>query len=109
MSLDGEGGIRIRTRRNGGSCVLELSGQLDATSHRALKAAYEPPLASASVSELLLDFAELEVLDSSAFGLLLILRERGLARNKPVYLVNSRGQVAEALAEARFYPLFAAP
>jgi HptB-dependent secretion and biofilm anti anti-sigma factor len=99
-------GVRIDTRRADDCAILMLAGRLDFRAHRAFKAAYEAQLASPGITELRIDLAGVESLDTSALGVLLILRERGLAANKRVSLVNSRGDVAVALAEAKFAQLF---
>jgi len=98
--------VSIETRRVGGRAVLVLSGQLDFRAHRAFKAAYEPALASTGVDEVQVDLAAIEQLDTTALALLLILRERGLAANKRVSLINGHGSVSDMLARARFGKLF---
>jgi anti-anti-sigma factor len=98
--------MRIETRQAGSCAILVLAGRLDFRAHRAFKAAYEPQLACPTLRELRIDLAGVDLLDSSALGVLLILRERGLAANKRVSLVDSRGHVAAVLAEAMLSPWF---
>ncbi len=85
---------------------IRLSGRFDFSSHREFKLAYEGPMSEASVGEVVVDLANVEYLDSSALGMLLILRDRGSASNKRIVLENCGGAVNEVLRIANFQKLF---
>src|SRR5437879_2169487 len=57
MSRVAGGAVSIETRHVGPRAVLVLTGHLDYRAHRALRAAYEPQLASEAVQEVQLDLS----------------------------------------------------
>jgi anti-anti-sigma factor len=89
-----------------GIARILLQGRFDFGSHRTFKSSYEPPLTCAEVQELEIDMAGVEYLDSSALGMLLILKERAGATNKRVAITNCRGAVKQVLDIANFSKLF---
>jgi anti-anti-sigma factor len=52
------------------------------------------------------DLAQVEYLDSSALGMLLMLRDKIKASNRRVSLINCRGPVKQVLEIANFSKLF---
>ena len=80
-----------------GKVSIALSGRFDFNANRAFKSAYEAPLKSANVKELEIELSEVEGMDSSALGMLLMLREKAAAVNKSVSLANSRGTLDRSL------------
>jgi anti-anti-sigma factor len=91
---------------DGGVAKIQLRGRFDFGSHREFKTSYEAPLGAAGVSELHIDMGGVEYLDSSALGMLLILKERAGATNKRVAITNCRGAVKQVLDIANFSKLF---
>lgn len=91
---------------NGGQAVVKLAGRFDFNTHRSFRAAYEPLLADATVSALQVDLEGVDYLDSSALGMLLMLRDKAEAVSKPVSLANLRGGVKQVLEIANFGKLF---
>lgn len=87
--------------------VLNLNGRFDFHSHRDFRAAYESALEAAGVREIEINFAEVDYLDSSALGMLLLLREKAEALGKRVVLAGLRGTVKQVLDIANFGKLFA--
>mgnify|MGYP000564831300 CR=1 FL=1 len=75
--------------------------------HRCFKQSYEDAFAGQGVSEVVVDMREVEYLDSSALGMLLLLRDKGKAMGKPVSLANCAGTVRDVLRVANFDKLFA--
>lgn len=53
-----------------------------------------------------ISLAEVDYLDSSALGMLLMLRERALTANKQVALSNPNKMVSQVLDIANFHKLF---
>ena len=89
-----------------GRAVVALRGRFDFNAHRAFRNSCNSPLASSAVRELELDFGGVEYLDSSALGMLLLLKEHADEVRKPVVLSNCRGPVKDALAGANFDKIF---
>lgn len=89
-----------------GVATIALSGRFDFGAHRDFKSSYEAPLGAHEVSELQIDLSGVEYLDSSALGMLLILKERAGATNKRIALTNCRGAVKQVLDIANFSKLF---
>jgi anti-anti-sigma factor len=89
-----------------GKATIGLNGRFDFGAHRAFREIYAAALESAQVRELEVDLAEVDYLDSSGLGMLLMLREKAQAANKTVSLRNCRGAVRQVLDIANFAKLF---
>ena len=89
-----------------GRAVIRLQGRFDFNAHREFREASEQALGEAGAKELRVDLAEVEYLDSSALGMLLMLRDKAKAANKAVVLANCRGAVRQVLDIANFGKLF---
>lgn len=98
--------MQTQVRTSAGIAKIVLNGRFDFGSHRDFKTSYEAPLGAADVRELEIDMAGVEYLDSSALGMLLILKERAGATNKRVAITNCRGAVKQVLDIANFGKLF---
>ncbi|MDD2740832.1 MAG: STAS domain-containing protein [Rhodocyclaceae bacterium] len=86
--------------------TLKLNGRFDFNTHRDFRAAYEPLLADASVKSIAVDFAGVDYLDSSALGMLLMLRDKMSGVSKDVSLIGVQGNVKQVLDIANFGKLF---
>ena len=98
--------MQTQVRTTEGVAQIQLQGRFDFGAHREFKSCYEAPLGAADVRELEIDMAGVEYLDSSALGMLLILKERAGATNKRVAITNCRGTVKQVLDIANFGKLF---
>lgn len=96
----------ILVTHNDRTAQLSLRGRFDFHCHREFRSACEGALARQGVGTLEIDLGEVEYLDSSALGMLLLARERAGAAGRPVRLANCRGSVAEVLRIANFQKLF---
>ncbi len=96
--------VDIQIRDSGAR--IALSGRFDFNSHREFRNGYDALLRDGALKELELDLANVDYLDSSALGMLLLLRERATAANKSIALANCRGIVAQVLEVANFNKLF---
>jgi anti-anti-sigma factor len=85
---------------------LILDGRFDFHSHRDFRLAYEALLARPGVEEIVVDFGRVEYLDSSALGMLLLLREQAGNSGRRVVLANLAGTVKQVLEIANFGKLF---
>ncbi|HNQ04936.1 MAG TPA: STAS domain-containing protein [Thiobacillaceae bacterium] len=86
--------------------LLRLSGRFDFHCHGDFRRAYEEALETSPASLLVLDFTEVDYLDSSALGMLLLLREKADASEKQIVLSGLQGMVKQILDVANFGKLF---
>ncbi|MDR3393844.1 MAG: STAS domain-containing protein [Parasulfuritortus sp.] len=96
----------IKERTDGSASWLSLEGRFDFHSHRDFRTAYEVVLPKAEIREIVLDFRQVDYLDSSALGMLLLLREKAEAVGKKVKLANLSGSVKQVMEIANFGKLF---
>lgn len=90
----------------GGIAKLVLTGRFDFNAHRDFRSAYEPLMSDAEVRSVSVDLGGVDYLDSSALGMLLMVRDKAAAANKQLALVNVRGAVKQVLDIANFGKLF---
>lgn len=98
--------MQAQVQQQDDKSVIRLEGRFDFNAHRTFREAYEPALGLTGVSEFEIDFGKVDYLDSSALGMLLMLKEKAQASGKTVALVNCRGTVKQVLEIANFGKLF---
>ncbi|MDD2915750.1 MAG: STAS domain-containing protein [Gallionella sp.] len=98
--------MSISTRIYDPSARISMSGRFDFKVHRDFKEAYIHLLDNAAVHEIEVDMGNVEYMDSSALGMLLLLHERASALNKNVSLLNTTGAVSKLLEVANFNKVF---
>lgn len=98
--------MQVNVVKESGRADLKLSGRFDFNAHREFRGAYEPVMADPEVRSLNIDLAAVDYLDSSALGMLLMLRDKAGAANKALALVNVCGAVRQVLEIANFGKLF---
>jgi anti-anti-sigma factor len=84
------------------SAVINLNGRVDFSRYREFKALCAPVLSDAAVSNLVIDLHRVAYIDSSALGMMLLLRDQAKAAGKSVELHVASGVVADVLKIARF-------
>lgn len=94
----------IQVEGNIGKIIL--SGQFDFNSHREFRNACETVIGNEEVKEILIDFKQVTYLDSSALGMLLLLKEKVSAANKSLALINCQNTVKQVLEIACFGKIF---
>ena len=99
--------MQIATDIDAGKAVLKLNGRFDFHSHRDFRTAYENALEETGVRAIVINFKDVDYLDSSALGMLLLLREKAETAGKSVALVGLQGMVKQVLEIANFGKLFA--
>ena len=92
--------------KEGSKAIIKLSGRFDFNTHREFRGAYEPLVADAAVRAVTVDFSSVDYLDSSALGMLLMLRDKMGGASKEVSLAGVRGNVKQVLDIANFGKLF---
>lgn len=89
-----------------GATVACLSGRFDFTTRNQVMAQLEQAIERAAEFEISLDLGQVNYIDSSALGMLLVLRDKAKRLDKSVALLNAHGQVREVLGTAQFDRLF---
>ena len=96
--------IRIqKTDDDGHTLYLHLSGRLSMASYGEFTA-YKNHLEGSS--KIVIDMSELEYIDSSALGMLLMLRERAGAPPMKIEIVNCSPDIFGILSTVKFDTLF---
>ncbi len=98
--------MEIRQSRNDHQATLALVGRFDFNVHREFKEVYMPLLAEAALNLIEIDLSRVDYLDSSALGMLLMLRERAHTANKQITLSKPNHTVAQILEIANFNKIF---
>ncbi len=98
--------MQVTVSTDGGKATLKLNGRFDFNTHRDFRSAYDPLIADAAVRGVVVDFSGVDYLDSSALGMLLMLRDKMGGANKDVALAGVRGNVKQVLDIANFGKLF---
>ena len=98
--------MHISLRTEDRRAILRLTGRFEFSMHRDFREAVDTALQNRDVEAVVIDLAGVEYLDSSALGMLLMLRDRANAAKKSLSLANPRGMVKQALEIARFDKLF---
>ncbi|HEY3433941.1 MAG TPA: STAS domain-containing protein [Rhodocyclaceae bacterium] len=89
-----------------GRAVVRLQGRFDFNSHREFREAVDGVLQQSAVHEIVVDLGNVEYLDSSALGMLLMVRDKARSTSKEVALANCKGAVKQVLEIANFSKLF---
>jgi anti-anti-sigma factor len=96
----------IQTSIANNKATLRLKGRFQFDSHREFRGAYDPCINDAAVRTVVLDFSGVDYLDSSALGMLLLLREKLSHVNKEAEIFGARGAVKQVFDIANFARLF---
>jgi anti-anti-sigma factor len=96
----------IKQSKNGNHAVLSLGGRFDFNAHREFKEAYSTLLADSTINSIAINLSAVAYLDSSALGMLLMVRERAQAANKEISLSQANPTVMKILDIANFSKLF---
>lgn len=85
---------------------IALGGRFDFSSHREFRDVTEQLLARGTVTTLEIDLGAVTYLDSSALGMLLMLRDKARAAHCDVVLAHCSAPVRQVLDVANFQKLF---
>jgi anti-anti-sigma factor len=96
--------VNIVTEQN--NVQIRLKGRFDFSAHREFRTASDNALEIKGIHKISVDLSGVDYLDSSALGMLLILRDKAQATNKNIELTNARQSVAQVLEIANFKNLF---
>ncbi|MCE5180829.1 MAG: STAS domain-containing protein [Betaproteobacteria bacterium] len=98
--------MQIAVKNRDDITVLHLNGRFDFSSHRDFKNAHDVVLQTEGLREVVVDLTEVEYMDSSALGMLLLLREKANLSNIDVSLRSCDGFVQQILEVANFQNIF---
>lgn len=98
--------MKTMTTNNEPVGSIALAGRFDFSAFRRFRDSYEPLLGASRVTEIRVDLAGVELMDSAALGMLLLLRDKAEARGKQVSLSHCTAGVREILSAASFDQLF---
>lgn len=97
--------IRSHISEDGRSLTIRISGRFDFSQHQEFSNAAEQ--ANGSVQRFVVDLDQTEYIDSSALGMLLVLRDKVNGVKDNIKLINANPQVKNILTIANFNQLFA--
>ncbi|MEP3349729.1 MAG: STAS domain-containing protein [Marinomonas sp.] len=86
-----------------GRLKIHVKGRFDYTCHKMFKEAFT---VTENVNSYDVDLAKVDYLDSSALGMLLLLRDHAGGDQGCVRLINAKGAVVDILKIANFHRLF---
>ena len=96
--------ILAQPSADGQELHISIQGRFDFGAHQEFRNAYER--VEVTPKRYVVDLRDTTYLDSSALGMLLMLRDKAAASNKALALTNVRGSVKQVLEIANFGKLF---
>lgn len=96
--------MAIKTSIKNNKLLIEIEGRFDFSAHQEFRDAYEK--ADSSVNQYVVDMAKATYLDSSALGMLLLLRDHAGGDNANVLITQCNPDVRKILTISNFEQLF---
>ena len=101
----------IAVNRNEEKTIVVIKGQLTFGQHKEFRNAYQQDIASVTEEswkkrEFIIDMAGVEYIDSSALGMLLVLRDELKSDKMEIKIVSARPTIRKILEVAKFDTLF---
>ena len=97
-------GVDTKVSSNGNKVTISVAGKFDFQLYDAFRASYSAT--SGSGLEYVVDFSKTDYLDSSALGMLLLLREHAGGETSNITISHASPDVKKALDVANFEKLF---
>jgi len=97
-------GISMTVSDDGGSVIIAVAGKFDFQLYEEFRTAYSSTAGSGVSYEV--DLSDTEYLDSSALGMLLLLREHAGGENAEIEITRASAEVRKILQVANFGKLF---
>ncbi len=89
-----------------GNCTVAISGKFTFDIHRQFREYSEQALDQPDCKHLDMDLSGVEYLDSSALGMLLLVRDKATALGKKVRLKGATGTTLQILQTVKFTEMF---
>lgn len=86
--------------------TLRLPSRFDYSFHRQFGEMYTPLVENSVCKELILDFSQVEYLDSSALGMMVLLQKKFSGNNRKIKIKGARGATEEILKMANMQKIF---
>lgn len=96
--------MSIASETSGNELTVQIEGRFDFSAHQEFRDAYEK--ADPSVSQYVIDMGRATYLDSSALGMLLLLRDHAGGDNANVRITKCNQDVRKILTISNFEQLF---
>ena len=96
----------VMIEKMGDRVEVRLVGRFDIKSNLAFRNAIKPLLSDSAVDTIAVDFDQVPFIDSSALGMLLLLREQAQSTNKNVALTRCSPDLQKVLTVAQFHKIF---
>ena len=96
--------IATQISEDGKMLTISISGRFDITTYKDFGESYKEKMDA--VSKYIIDMAEVEYMDSSALGMLLMLRERSGGDSAAIDIVHCNSAVQKILETANFDRMF---
>jgi anti-anti-sigma factor len=97
--------MQVNVTNRTGKTAIVLQGRFDFNAHREFREAVDQAVKE-SAREIQVDLGGVDYLDSSALGMLLMLRDKAKNASKEIELANARGAVKQVIDIANFGKLF---
>jgi len=94
--------VNAEVSQDGKKLTISVKGRFDFAKHQEFRESYE----NKALSAVVVDLREATYLDSSALGMLLLLRDHAGGDNADIRVVNSSSDVRKILAISNFDKLF---
>lgn len=95
--------VRASLASNGQELIIQVDGRFDFSAHQEFRDAYERVV---EVRKYIVDLGGATYLDSSALGMLLLLRDHAGGDHSEISIVNTNDDVRKILAISNFEQLF---
>ncbi|MBF0142476.1 MAG: STAS domain-containing protein [Magnetococcales bacterium] len=96
----------ISVNRGENETVIGIKGRFNFEMHSQFRTAYQSETGSSKGRKFVIDLAGTEYIDSSALGMLLLLREEAGTNEAEIEIVNARPEIKKILETANFQRLF---
>jgi len=98
--------LRLRIDTQESVATISPDRRFDFSSQREFRTAYEEVLGNTSIRVIKVDMKEVDFIDSSALGMLLLLKDKSESSGHKIIITNSQGSVRMILDVANFDKLF---
>jgi HptB-dependent secretion and biofilm anti anti-sigma factor len=95
--------VQMQMLDNGAVVKISVLGRFDFHAHREFRDAYQ---AQSPTVQYLVDLRGTDYMDSSALGMLLLLREHAGGDNAKIRISNARAEILSILSVANFEKMF---
>lgn len=97
-------GIESKISGDGKTLTIKITERFDFSMQQEFRGAYKE--SSDTISDIILDLSQADYMDSSALGMLLLLKQFADEKKAKIYLKNPSESVAKILQMANFDKLF---